>query len=342
MQKTLSIIIPTYNMEEFLPRCLASLIIKENFDELEVWIVNDGSKDKSSEIAHGYETKYPGIFNVIDKPNGNYGSCINTALPKCSGKYVKVLDSDDYFNTDNLAEMVSKMKEVGVDLFLTNVQLFGATDRTDNVPRTASGKKLPISEFKAKYLAMHQIAYRTGLLKSINYKQTEGISYTDTEWDYFPMFYVKDFYYMDKVVYMYYEGRAGQTMDAKVVARNTNQFETIMNRMLSFYAEFDKAKLLPEVIQYLEFRNWAICSHVYGGYALLNPTKENFIHLKAIDDEVKSLNYTLYNNIAENKTSFFGIKYKYMNFIRKQNYSVLLALVKISNSAKSVARYLRK
>ena len=329
-------------MEAWLPRCLDSLLTKELLEELEIWVVNDGSNDKSSDIAHQYETKHPGIYNVIDKPNGNYGSCINAALPKCTGKYVKILDADDYFITGNLTAMVSKMREVDVDLFLSDVQSFGTTERTDNVPRTNSGEVLPITGFKAKYLAMHQIAYRTELLKNIGYRQTEGISYTDTEWDYFPMFHVQDFYYMNKVVYMYFEGRAGQTMAPDVIARNTSQFETIMKRMIGFYSSFDKSHLKPEVLNYLDFRNWAIASHVYGGYALLNPSKENFKKLWAIDDELKKTNYTLYNKIGENHFSFFGIRYKYMNFIRKQNYGVLLALVKTNNIARSVAKRFSK
>lgn len=339
MYKTLSIIIPTYNMETLLPRCLDSLLIKENLDKLEVWVVNDGSKDRSSEIAHQYEAKYPGIFNVIDKPNGNYGSCINAALPKCTGKYVKILDSDDYFLTDNFAGMVCKMQEVDVDLFLSNVKSFGTIERTDNVPRTASGEVLPISGFKAKYLAMHQIAYRTELLKNIGYKQTEGISYTDTEWDYFPMFHVQNFYYMNEVVYMYFNGRAGQTMAPDVIARNTSQFETIMRRMLNHYDSFDKSCLKPEMLTYLDFRNWAICSHVYRGYVLHNPSNANFKKVKAIDDDIRTSNHTLYNSIGELSTTFLGIKYKHINLIRKENYTVLLALVKINNSVKNVIRH---
>ena len=88
-------------MESLLPRCLDSLIINKNLEKLEVWVVNDGSKDRSSVIGHQYEERYPGVINVIDKPNGNYGSCINAALPKCTGKYVKILDSDDSFDTIN-------------------------------------------------------------------------------------------------------------------------------------------------------------------------------------------------------------------------------------------------
>mgnify|MGYP002624493917 CR=1 FL=1 len=93
MNKTLTIVVPTYNMDRYLERCLDSLILPEMLMErLEVLVVNDGSKDKSSEIAHSYEKKYPQTFRVIDKENGNYGSCVNRGLKEATGKYIKNLD----------------------------------------------------------------------------------------------------------------------------------------------------------------------------------------------------------------------------------------------------------
>ena len=95
MQKLLTIIVPTYNMQDYLRHCLDSLIVSNEWlDLLEVLVINDGSKDKSSEIGHEFEMLYPNTFVVIDKENGNYGSCINKGLEIATGKYVKVLDSD--------------------------------------------------------------------------------------------------------------------------------------------------------------------------------------------------------------------------------------------------------
>ena len=92
MDKILSIIVPSYNMEAFLDRSLSSLIVGTPLMErLEVLVVNDGSKDRTSEIAHGYESRIPGTFRVIDKANGHYGSCVNAALAVAEGTYVKVL-----------------------------------------------------------------------------------------------------------------------------------------------------------------------------------------------------------------------------------------------------------
>ena len=74
MEKLLTLIVPTYNMEQYLERCLTSLIIdSDQMDLMQVLVINDGSKDRSSEIAHSFEDKYPDTYMVIDKENGNYG-----------------------------------------------------------------------------------------------------------------------------------------------------------------------------------------------------------------------------------------------------------------------------
>lgn len=72
--KILSIIVPTYNVEAFLNKCLSSLVVGDKelelMQSLEVLVINDGSKDRSSEIAHQYESRFPETFKVIDKENG--------------------------------------------------------------------------------------------------------------------------------------------------------------------------------------------------------------------------------------------------------------------------------
>lgn len=100
-QKYLTVVVPVYNMEKLLTRCLDSLLILDNedlFKKLEVIVVNDGSKDKSLHIARKYELKYPEVYKVIDKPNGNYGSCINVGIKNATGKYFRILDADDFLS----------------------------------------------------------------------------------------------------------------------------------------------------------------------------------------------------------------------------------------------------
>ena len=117
MDKLLTIIVPSYNMERYLEKCLTSLGIEQlsheasesygNYAEaLEVIIVNDGSKDRTSEIAHEFAEKYPGCVKVIDKQNGHYGSCINVGVVAARGKYVKILEADDSYDTKNFCQFV--------------------------------------------------------------------------------------------------------------------------------------------------------------------------------------------------------------------------------------------
>ena len=93
--KLLTVIVPAYNMEHMLEKDLESLIISDNyFDKLEVIVINDGSKDKTLDIAKRFEVNYPSVFKTIDKENGNYGSCINAGLKSANGTFIKIMDAD--------------------------------------------------------------------------------------------------------------------------------------------------------------------------------------------------------------------------------------------------------
>lgn len=119
--KLLSIIIPTYNMEALLEKDLNSLVLEnaEQRSKLDVIVVNDGSTDHSSEIAHQFAERYPEEFRVLDKPNGNYGSCINAALPMVEGKYVRIMDADDTYYTENLPAYLDVLEQQDAELVLS-------------------------------------------------------------------------------------------------------------------------------------------------------------------------------------------------------------------------------
>ena len=109
--KVLTVLVPTYNVEKYLRRCLDSLLLPEVFEEIEVLVVNDGSKDGSADIARAYEKKYPQTVVFVDKENGGHGSTINVGIEKAQGTYFKVLDSDDWVNIGDFIEFVKRLKE---------------------------------------------------------------------------------------------------------------------------------------------------------------------------------------------------------------------------------------
>ena len=242
--KLLTIAIPTYNMEKLLNRCLNSLIVKDNdlFKQLEVLIVNDGSKDKSLDIALEYEQKYSGIFKVINKENGNYGSCINAALKIASGLYFRILDADDSFNTIALYELlkfISHNTDKEIDMILTNYQRVYSTGKIVNIKagNIQYGKIYTPNElelYKHNVMVMHGITYKLKILKDSNYHQTEGISYTDTEFCFYPLSCVHNFVFLNLYLYKYSLGRDGQTVSIKSYQKNIHHLYIMIDKMLNY------------------------------------------------------------------------------------------------------------
>lgn len=239
MSKILSIVIPTYNMEKYLDRCLSSLILPESYMAmLEVLVINDGSKDKSSEIAHGYETDYPGVFKVVDKENGNYGSCVNTGLEMATGECFRILDADDWFEMEGLCKLIDNLKNEIADAVFTR-RLIHRGDNVDgsHYPSILSPFKCLTSEQFVEledkpYLSMHCLTFRTDLLRRIGLKLQTGISYTDTEFCYYPLAAVKSMTFLDIVLYHYTADRPGQTMSHEKLVKSIGDMAKVLTRML--------------------------------------------------------------------------------------------------------------
>jgi len=244
MVKLLSIIVPAYDMEGLLPRCLGSLVVSDAglFQFLDVIVVNDGSRDRTSEIAHEFAAKYPEVFRALDKRNGNYGSCINAAIPLAYGRFVRILDADDAYDTAAFERYLKKLAEMPKDVDMVI---------NDYVHEDVEGRVLKRIHYNLKDdqrytpdefisgqpdLAMQAVCYRTQLLRAMGYRQTEGISYTDTEWFFLPAGYSKVIRYIPSVVYRYLVGRAGQTMEHSVWIANRGMLECVAKRMLDQYA----------------------------------------------------------------------------------------------------------
>ena len=278
-EKLLSIIVPTYNMEALLPHCLDSLLVPEALELLEVVVVNDGSKDGSLAIARDYERRYPDTLVVIDKPNGNYGSTINAALPVIRGKYVKILDADDSFDPAALVRFLDALSETDVDFAVTHYTILKAGGKTEVARYSLYGREPyeygRVYDFDEvlgggyiRFFLMHSITYRTAMLRANGYHQTEGISYTDLEWDTYPLFYVRTIAFFDINLYLYNMAREGQTMDPKVLVRSVGQLETVTSQILSYLDANGVSHLSPVrqafIRQYYLNRLRLVCkSHLF-------------------------------------------------------------------------------
>ena len=245
MEKLLTVCIPTFNMEALLGRCLDSFILdQETMDKLEILVVNDGSKDNSSKIGHEYEAKYPNTFKVIDKTNGNYGSCINAALKVATGKYFRICDSDDRYEKANLKEYITLLQCSSADIVFSPYYILdfeSNLNRKMDAAPVEKGKVVNISfvewtkDIYKRFRAMHCMAVKTNNLIRNNYVQTEGISYTDTQFVFYSILYSETCTFFDKPIYYYYLGRDGQTMSIASMVRSNMHLYMNAERMLSTY-----------------------------------------------------------------------------------------------------------
>lgn len=307
-------------MEKFLRRCLDSLIIDEDgMKQLEVLVINDGSKDSSSQIAHEYQDKYPETFRVIDKENGNYGSCINRGLKEAKGKYVKVLDADDWFDNGHFRGFVSFLDSCNVDCIINNM----VTVYEQNSKRKVVSYKLPhdrifgLGELNdaACNMWMHCVCYLTSNVRRIDYHQTEGISYTDQEWICLPMSNCNKLFYYNKIIYNYCIGRDGQTISPVIWNKNfwmeiDGLFKMIQQRRALYEG------CTQNGADYIDKRIKARTLSCYYAYFLQFSDNTNDHLMKKLDEKIREYDIQLYAYIGS--LSLFKL-YKYVSIWRKQN-----------------------
>jgi glycosyltransferase involved in cell wall biosynthesis len=306
-KKLLSIIVPSYNMEAYLPKCLGSLIIdnKELLQKLDIIVVNDGSKDRTSEIAHEFEAKYPGVFRVIDKANGHYGSCVNAGLTVAEGTYVKVLDADDYVVTEAFNTFVLKLqncvlhqKDV-IDLVISNWQIVNGdgnvTKRSNfNITHDKVFTLEEIGEDFEGFVGLHAITYRTELLKKMGYRQTEGCAYTDTEWFLIPMIRVEKVFFIEDVVACYLLGREGQSMQKEVFLKDFPVLVQLTRKIVKRFDDLCNSSK-PTSIRYFKSRFGLHLHYVYT-IGIFN-RYSNIIQV--LDEDLLNFSKEMYNKLGE-------------------------------------------
>jgi len=240
--KILSVVIPFYNSVDTLEKAAMSCLDPRIIDDIEVVMVNDGSKDDSLKLAKDIEKRYPNSVKVIDKPNGGKGSCMNAGIKVASGKYVRELDSDDYFNDGSICELISEVKHnnIDVDVIYTNflfVYLASATEKVNRNTEIVYGKVINLNRIQLPSLIyqnyqMHSLTYKTEFLHNINFIQTEGISYTDTEYIYYPLTVANSLYAIDLELYCYCIGVAGQSISPQSMQKKWNHFWILSEKFM--------------------------------------------------------------------------------------------------------------
>lgn len=344
MEKILSVIIPTYNMERYLDKCLESLIIDKGMELLEVLVINDGSKDKSVSIARNYQEKYPDTFRVIDKENGNYGSCINRGLKEATGKYVKILDADDYYNNDSLKDFMALLQKNDVDIVFNDYTVVDENGKelyhlSFNLP---DGKVFNIKDTlrrdEYQKVRMHSVTYRRCILIDMDYVQTEKISYTDQEWIFTPLTKVKTSIYFDKVLYCYLYGRQGQSMSKEKINKNIAQLEQVVYSLTEKYEKYAKTGDAFSK-EYMSVKLSDQLRTVFNMY--LENRSLDIEGLERFDNRIREISKTAYG-AAERFTVNHG--FHYVKYLREHKFKSgpVRMHMSINRKINSAKRFFRK
>ena len=311
MSKTLSIIIPAYNVERFLPKCVDSIIDERIMNDAEVLIINDGSKDGTLFVAQQYASKYPSYIKAIDKPNGNYGSVMNKALEICEGKYFRTLDADDYFDKENFVKFVNELKKTDADMVITEWsfdyegKIENQVFESDIIPNKDIFVESPDFKFhpESPLLSIHGITYKVEKLKQSGIRWDEGISYTDTEYCFWPIKYIESVRYVPLNLYYYFIGREEQTMSQTSLRKNFNSFYIVAN---SIYDNLVCNQAKNSIMFAFQKRYIRIVSKFIYENLLIEDNKHE-LEIKKFDNKIKGI-LSLYEEIG-NDLRFKRIKY---------------------------------
>ena len=330
--KLLSVAIPCYNSEAYMEKCIDSLLV--GGEEVEILIVDDGSTDKTAEIADAYAEKYPTIVRAIHQENGGYGEAVNAGIRNAQGLYFKVVDSDDWVNKEAYEKILKTLEELlrgpkTVDLFISNFvyEKQGATRKKIMQYRHCfpQGEVFGWSDIghmqKGKYLLMHSMIYRTQLLQQCGLELPKHTFYVDNLFAYEPLPYVKNMYYLDVNFYRYFIGRDDQSVNEKVMIKRIDQQIRVNKMMVDVYnrGNFTNKRLRAYMFRYLD-----IITTVSSIMLIRAETEEALQKKKELLEYIKSENRVLYRKLRH---SLFG---RVMNLPGKGGRKMSVAAYKIS------------
>ncbi len=303
--KLITFAIPCYNSYEYMGKCIESIL--PGGEDIEIIIVDDGSVDRTAEIADAYADKYPTIVKVIHKENGGHGSAVNAGLEAASGLYYKVVDSDDWLDGQAYAHVLSTIRrhvEEGqsVDMYLSNYVYEKVS--SDHQRRMIYTLLFPQEEIcgwenmkhniKGFSILMHSVIYRTDLLRECGLKLPEHCFYVDNLYVYEPLPYVKSIYYMNVDLYRYYIGREGQSVAEQTMVRRIDQQLKVNYRMVDAVDPWsiEEEHLREYMLSYLE-----MITVVSTSIAYVSNTDENLRKIRDLWKYIKDKDERTYRHL---------------------------------------------
>ena len=268
----LSIIVPSYNVEAYLEHGLFTYDDDRLAGLVQVVVVNDGSTDGTRQIAERFVEARPTVFTLVNKENGGHGSAINAGINAAVGKYCRVIDGDDWANTDNLCKLAHALESFDCDLVCDVKQevdmMTGKKELfpfPDYVPQDGVHpfEEVCSREDIASYIMIHTLMVRTDYARSINLHLLEKTFYVDFEYVVKATLDARDIRFIDLNVTQYLVGNSAQSVADDSYVRRWGDHTRVAQEILRLY-EDRKGALSETRRAYLQRRARLICNTHYN------------------------------------------------------------------------------
>ena len=251
--KKVSIIVPVYNVELYIEKCLESLV-NQTLEEIEIIIVNDGSKDNSKKIINKYIEKYPNKIVYLEKENGGLSDARNYGIQYATGEYIAFLDSDDYVKTDTYEKMYNKAKNDNADLVECDFYWSYKNKNKEDIGFRYTNDKKEMIE-KIRVVAWNKLIKKEIIVDN-NLKFPKGLRYEDVEFTYKLILYINKVSFIEEPM-IYYVQRDNSI--SKVQNDRTKEIFSVLENVIDYYKSNGFYKEYKTVLEYIYVR-YIFCS----------------------------------------------------------------------------------
>lgn len=313
--KLLTIAVPCYNSAAYMEKCVESLL--PGGEEVEIIIVDDGSKDDTAAIGDRLAAEHPGIVRCIHKQNGGHGSAVNTGIEHAKGFFFKVVDSDDWIDSKAYPKVLAFLRntvkaEKELDMFICNYVYDKDGVEKKHVVRynkaLPTGRIISWDDVKrfgvGQYILMHSVIYRTQLLRDCSLKLPEHTFYVDNIYVYYPLPYVKHIYYLNENLYHYYIGRSDQSVNEQIMIKRVEQ-QIRVNKIM--YDSYDLNNIQNKSLRKYMYRYLEIICVISSILLIKEGSKEKLAMKKELWQYFKEQNLFQYKKIRWGMPIAFGV-----------------------------------
>lgn len=272
-----SVLIPIYNSEKYLDKCIQS-VISQTLSDIEIILINDGSLDDSENIINKYKSDTR--IEIITEQNSGYGVCLNKAINIAKAQYIFILESDDFINKDILEKLYAHAK---YDIVKASFNFY-----PDNIRYKLNIDGLYSIDDKPEMInvkpSIWSSIYRKDFLieNNIKFNESKGASYQDISFHFKALFCAKNIYFLDEPLYNYRTDSNSSSTKAK------NKVQAIINEF-SIIDEYLKDKvILPETNNQLIL--FELRAYIWNFYQISKFYKNEFINLSNKKFKSKNLN----------------------------------------------------